>query len=171
MITATLLNLALLTKPIQQGFRLNPLYLPELFHNGIIFVSFLATIYECERIPVTVSHEAFSRGCIAQFADPSGDLMKSTVLLHPAKPIFRIAVIRFTSMHNAVDKCAVRVVDSLRYFVRGIEMIMPQKNQSENKLLAFCRKIGPREGFSQLSLQGRNCLNPWPWAGPKRRWL
>ena len=92
------------------------------------------------------------------------------MLPNPAKPIFRIAVVRFTPMHNAVDECAVRIFYGLRDYMRGFEMIVPKQNQCANELLFGSWKFGLFKPFIQSSIQFCLGLNacPWPWPEFRR---
>lgn len=64
---------------------------------------------------------------------PPRQLHKGAVPPDSTKPISGIAVIGFAPVHDTMNEGAIGVLDSLGERVGGIEMVMPEKDQSSNQ--------------------------------------
>ena len=47
------------------------------------------------------------------------------MLSDPIEPVARVRVIGLAAMHNAVDECAVGIVNGLRNDVRCVQVVVP----------------------------------------------
>ena len=78
----------------------------------------LARVHECERVPLAVGHKPGCEFIYAFLVEETfyalGNLNKRPVSAKATEPVFGVAVVGFTAMHEGVQETAVGVVDVLR---------------------------------------------------------
>jgi hypothetical protein len=75
------------------------------------------------------------------------------MLSHAPKPIFRVVIVRFAPVENAVEKTAFRARIVLRDEVGGIVMIMPEQSGATQQLASRFPKVGRSEIVFQLLIE------------------
>src|SRR5262245_13706838 len=91
------------------------------------------------------------------------------MLAHAPKPVLRVAIVRLTTMHDAMQKTSVGAGELLRKRVRGIEMIVPKQRRAPHRLLCF-RRQGSKQRI-KLLVQDLDGLRVWPRLRTQVRWL
>lgn len=77
---------------------------------------------------------------LQQGADARRNRCIRSVFSHAPKPVFGIPVVRFTSMHDRVEKTAIGVFDGLSDGMRGIEVIVPKQQSAADEISGAFRE-------------------------------
>ena len=98
-----------------------------------------ARIDKCKSIPFTTANQFCLHcrfpGVVQIFDGFRRDDRTTSVFADPMKPILCVPIIRFASMHDAVQKTSIGIVNALRNGMRFVEVIMPEQDERTNQRL------------------------------------